>query len=316
MSQCRRVIVPLTLHFLLLWGVIFANDAVPKQCTPDRIHCAFYRGDGIEVGPAFEVIQYFQFDGEDADWDPFDDTQPLNTDSRPARYNLPGRNFYGSVWIRVQRNHSIEERNPGYVYRSRNGRKVEPFPDDQWIAQRLLEATDLRTGPIMTNDVIPVFGSLYKVVRCVKPTGSADADISLQKLPAKDWPASIQLDPYGYPITSGGYIVLPGSRYRVRPYGNVVRVIFVPEEQQYHLIIGHEAVGREQKLEVREANIVAKEGMQFPVVTHTQVYNFKVTSIVLPDPARQIPGWVELRRVWPEIIPFPSTSEAKTESVP
>lgn len=96
----------------------------------------------------------------------------------------------------------------------------------------------------------------------------------------------------------------------------MVRVVFVPEEQQYHLIIGHEAVGREQKLEVREANIVAKEGMNFPVVTHTQVYNFNVTSIVLPDAARHIPGWVELRRVWPEIVPFPATSEKGSEKNP
>lgn len=311
-----RFLASLTSLFTIFSGLLFATDPVPKQCTPDSIDCTFYRGDGIEIGPAFKTIRYFQFDGEDADWDPFDDTRLPGADSPPARYNLPGRKFCGSVWIRVQRDHSIKERNPGFTYRSRNGGKGEPFPDDQWIAQRLLEATDLRTGPIINDDVIPVFGSLYKVVRCVRATGSPDADISLQKMPAMDWPADIELDPYGYPITPGGYIILPGSRYRVSPYGNVVRVVFVPEEQQYHLVIGHEVEGREQKLEVREANIVATKGLNFPVVTHTQIYNFKVTSVVLPDPVRHIPGWVELRRIWPQIIPFPSTSEAKTESVP
>jgi len=314
LSKSIRLLASLTPLFTVFSSLLSATDPVPKQCTPDRIHCAFYRGDGIEVGPAFEVIKYFQFDGKDADLDPFDDTWLRGTDPPPARYNFPGRNFYGSVWISVQRDHSIEERDPGYVYRSRNGRKVEPFPDDQWIAQRLLEATDQRTGPILTDDVIPVFGSLYKVVRCVKAKGSADADISLQKLPAKDWPAGIQLDPYGYHITSGGYILLPGSRDRPGPDGNVVRIVFDPEKKEFHLIIENEAVGREQKLEVRKANIVAKEGINFPVVTYTQVYNFRVTSIVLPDAARHIPGWVEIRRVWPQIVPFPSLPEEKTET--
>jgi len=44
--------------------------------------------------------------------------------------------------------------------------------------------------------------------------------------------------------------------------------------------------------------------LPFALAAAYQIYHFQVVSVVRPELDSHIPGWVELRRVWPAIPAF------------
>jgi hypothetical protein len=68
------------------------------------------------------------------------------------------------------------------------------FPDNPWLAQRLHENIAIKSCPIQSGRILPLFGWLYKVSALTDDArGGNGVGITLEKLPKKQWPKGVTL---------------------------------------------------------------------------------------------------------------------------
>ena len=173
------------------------------------------------------------------------------------------------------------------------------WPRNQWEAQRRMERVEDHYGPIRKGDMIPQFGWLYHVEN-MNYEGTRGAFLRLKKVDAAKWPLGITLDPYAYTITDGGYLNL-NVAFLGKPS---VSAKYDKDKKQWRLQLSHEERQTNMQYKRREEELEAKTSQLVTVKTGTDVHRFKIVSVVLPDPKNNIPGWIELRKLWPKIIPF------------
>ena len=172
-------------------------------------------------------------------------------------------------------------------------------PMNQLLAQKRLENVRDEYGPIRKGELIPQFGWLYHVENLNNNRGGG-SNLSLTKVKAEKWPAGISLDPYAYAITDGGYLNL-NVAFLGKPS---VTAKYDRNKNTWRLKLSHEERQTDMQYKRREEELDAKTGQLVTVKTGTDVHRFKIVSIVIPDPKNNIPGWVELRKLWPKIIPY------------
>lgn len=161
------------------------------------------------------------------------------------------------------------------------------YPRNRWLAQRVAEMVTFSTGPLTEGQLVPIFGTIYTVSR-IQPEGRSNrgARIVLAKTPRHLWPGKVKIDAFAYAITDGGSISLSSTlRYRVN-YDAV--------KQCFQLIRDGERLNRTGTLDVKERMVIdAGAGIQYQVI-----------AVVTPDSQAKVPGWIEFRRLWPEVVPF------------
>ena len=166
------------------------------------------------------------------------------------------------------------------------------FPRSSWYAQRLMEREQEQHGPFQNGDIIPMFGSLYRA-EWYQPKGDA-GDLILSRIEKENWPEGIILDPFARPVLTNGCLRFPSAQ---------IRCLFDEKNRRFRLLVPSwkylPKTGN--ALETTEIDVVVGKVVTVPIDAGG---HFKVISVVLPDDQIRIPGWVELRRVWPNIVPF------------
>ncbi|MFY9252945.1 MAG: hypothetical protein WAO83_05800 [Fuerstiella sp.] len=282
---------------LFTLGELFAQGEfpVPDRWLPGTIYCEYDREDGLP--PNRNQWDPFFVEGVAAAWQPEiskpDPVQKISPDL------LPPKVFRGTVQITVNRNYFGPTASMQYA----SGRLRSS--ESRWEGQRLVEMTDLRSGPVTKDDLMPVFGWLLKVTRC-HPGGGDTADVTLQRLPRDAWPDGVTLDPYAYAVTTGGTLTIPAASISKNgTLGLPMSVEFNPIDKVFLLRVAHELVAEEDGSLTQEIRqIEATPALRFPVMRASGTLYFQVISVVAPDPDRRITGWVEIRRMWPAIEPF------------
>ena len=261
------------------------ESVVPEECRPLKIEC--YGGDRDNF----------------RDPDPFGSEitiRQFRIDGRAAEKQKPGP-FQGHVCF--YKGHRFFTDVTSYY-----DIRLE-VPDNAWLQQRMLERVSFSSGPIVRGDIMPINGTLYIVDRCKQSEfGIHFANIALVRLQRDKWPEAIQCDEYAYAITSGGHLSVPGHEE-----SSNLEVKWDEVNAEYQLIVGSFVVQPSgPALKFRQVAIrQARPGVQFALAGDEEIHHFQVVSVVPPKPESHIPGWVELRRVWPAIQPFGMPSSAK-----
>jgi len=191
------------------------------------------------------------------------------------------------------------------------GMNTVEYPENSWFRQRLHESVQLVSGPVDKGSVVPMFGALYTVAMIEDDKrGGHGVSMKLQRLPHKEYRGEVRLDPYAYAITNGGWIDIPSTL--VQPE---ILVAFDGRERCFLTIRGEhtgisQGKGRwtthnttQKVLAIVNKLIIVRLG-QASVL-------FRVVSIVYPDEKARLTGWIEVRRVWPSLVPFGSTVNSK-----
>ena len=174
------------------------------------------------------------------------------------------------------------------------------YPENQWLSQRIYENISVHSGTLKEGDLVPLFGWLYEIDSfTVPPLAFEGVDIILKKTRISQWPDRIALDPYAYPVVNEGIIHLAPGGVRV-----TITVQFQKESEQYELKVIRAYRKTDNSGFVRhEDKVLVKRGTLINV-KNVWGLQFKVVSVVPPNTKNKIPGWVELRRVWPSIKPY------------
>lgn len=193
--------------------------------------------------------------------------------------------------------------------RQANG--VVLYPQNQWLAQRQFEAVNVATGPLSITHKIPLFGSLYSVTTITPRPVCSGAKIKLRRVEKVDWPEGISIDPFAYAVTNGGAL-------RMGRHGGGISISAEYSEAEKKFKMTVTAKGWNSKFvgqpDYREWRFVDKDDrLSSKLAPQTQ---FRVIRIVPPDPEnpdpkKRVPGWVELRQVWPLLIPFGTESSPR-----
>lgn len=187
------------------------------------------------------------------------------------------------------------------------GMSTVEYPTNSWFAQQLHESIRIISGPVDKGKVVPMFGTLYKVATIEDDErGGYGVAMKLQKLARHERPRSAKLDPYAYAIMHGGWLDIPSTLNQPE-----ILVNFESPELCVLTVRG-EHVGISQgkgrwSAHSTTKKVVAKVGK--PVVVPLGQANvlFRVVSIAYPNEKSQLTGWVEVRRVWPSLVPFGAT---------
>ena len=178
-------------------------------------------------------------------------------------------------------------------------------PANQWLIQRYLEATSTHYGPVEVHDIIPVFGTLYRVDGIRKDdNGGMGALLTLRKLASDEWPEGIEVDPYAYQVTNGGHLDVHG----LLPLVEFQDVSYDVSKAKYQVTVTQPLVLAQQFANRREVSwsevtVDIESGSLLSIQCGCMVY-IRVTNVVAPNSRKNIPGWVEFRRLWPTVRPF------------
>lgn len=174
--------------------------------------------------------------------------------------------------------------------------------ENQWLTQRFLEGVRGKFTLVHEQDLIPLFGTLYRVVRIRPRNDARPTEIHLQRVSEDQWPPGVQLDPYAYTISDAGELWSGfgvHNEWLVTCKYDSAQKRFVLSIPKYEYDPRNGAVGRR----LSEEN-TAVAGELLMIRCATDIIRFRVVSVVLPDPEHHIPGWVELRKLWPKIVPY------------
>jgi hypothetical protein len=275
-----------SLRLWLFYGVLclcqsaVADDVtVPEACRPAKIVCWAGDPDGLEPpsGPSPNAVSIHHF----------------LIEGLAVPEQAPGP-FQGSV--------EFYERNNDFSNLRLYHQNRLNIPDNPWLQQRMYERTGLRSGPLIKGDIIPISGTLYEVIHCAKSDAQfGSAEITLTRLPLDRWPDDVVCDDYAYAITPGGFITVPSRS--IGPKGKVY-VSWRDQQSDFELKTMHEIQISSSATKFHTETFNASSGVAFPLGVGGEVYHFKVVHVVNPNPESHIPGWVEVRRVWPKIEPF------------
>lgn len=195
------------------------------------------------------------------------------------------------------------------------------YPANDWLRQRAIEMCREETGPFYKDDIVPVFGALYRATRIDSnlnddPHG---ASIHLSKLGNAEWPAGVTLDPFAYAITTGGSLSLAStSPLEKRSFTPSLKLKYDDTSKSFSLTVVHYRVDMTSQINGksgvdgrgwREEDVPVENDSSIRVTVGSVYHNFRVVSIVPPDRDKHIPGWVEVRRIWPRVIPFGTEEE-------
>ena len=195
------------------------------------------------------------------------------------------------------------------------------YPANSWLRQRAIEKCREETGPFYKDDIVPVFGALYRVTRIDSelPDDPQGASIHLSKMGRAEWPAGVTLDPFAYAITPGGSLSIPHAR-------KLTTLFFTPSlklkyddtSKSFSLTIFHDLRDRNAPIygtsmfdgkAWREDDVPIENNSRFGITVGREHQSFRVVSIVPPNRDKHIPGWVEVRRIWPRVTPFGTEEE-------
>ena len=170
---------------------------------------------------------------------------------------------------------------------------------NQWVVQRYFENVRRLSGPLIEGDCVPMLGHLYRVSSIASPaTSIKGAQLELTKIPREQWDDDFSLDPYSYAVTDGGSLELPGWSASRR-----LDLAYDVTAKHYEASITQEYLGPDRK-PARSVKQITLEPGKADSIVMTRWIRFRVVSIVPPEPAKNIPGWVELRMMWPTIKPY------------
>lgn len=175
------------------------------------------------------------------------------------------------------------------------------LPKNQWLAQRAVERISSNPGPMQEEDIIPVYQWLYRVNRLRVEADRHGVGLTLSRVERNDWPPGITLDPYAHAVAEGGSLDVPFAFPNGPP---AVQSKYDPSTGKWELRVSHETRQPDLSPMRRDELIVADVGVSFTVSTMTDTIPLRVVSVVNPDSEHGIRGWVELRRIMPEIVPF------------
>lgn len=180
-----------------------------------------------------------------------------------------------------------------------NSRAAAKKSNNQWIRQRVFESVTTSTGELTIGSKLPMFGWLYEVTDIdINETDPQGARFKLEKIPREHWPKGMTLDPYAYPILNGGSIVTNAVKVgsiSVRfDESRTCNLRYHQEEFQYSEGI---FISKEVKVVPKQNDVLKTSGIRFG-------RECKVVSIVPPDSETNVVGWVEVREIWPELVPF------------
>ena len=181
------------------------------------------------------------------------------------------------------------------------------YPKHDWLKQRMIERYGLRVGPLYRDDLVPVCGALYRSTQVDLKTGGDDpqgARIILDKIPRSEWPAGISLDPYAYVITPGGSLNI-WNVSQTTP----VKLSYDASSKTFSMKITHDAVQiyNPERNQSRSEDVVVDESSVshwFRVGVGNEQLLFRIVSVVPPNPEQHLPGWIEIRRIWPRVTPY------------
>jgi len=122
------------------------------------------------------------------------------------------------------------------------------YPANKWLTQRLLESVRRYSGPVAIGDVIPLFGALYRITDFrQEDNGGKGTEIILQRVEAGDWPDGITLDPFAYPVLTGGGLNVSN----LTPI-DIHSVTFDEKANQFRLTVVHQYIKPWREFRARE----------------------------------------------------------------
>ncbi len=184
-------------------------------------------------------------------------------------------------------------------------------PNNAWLHQRLLERVSFASGSVVKGDILPINGALYVVERCQQSEFQSDmANITLARMPRDKWPDGILCDEFAYALTTGGSIWTATIGFVAR---GQIHVEWDENKHDYQLKVSSQIGTSPTTGRTVEEIFAARPGVPFALEAAGQISHFQIVSVVAPNPESHIPGWVELRRVWPAIPPFGVPSPAPVE---
>ena len=190
------------------------------------------------------------------------------------------------------------------------------YPANNWLRQRAIEKCIVESGPFYKDDLIPVFGKLYRATRL--DTNLFDdlqgASIVLTKIDPTEWPVGVTLDPYAYAVTPGGALSIhctPSLKKRVITPS--IRLTYNERLNSYSLKVVHDRVTMISPIlgsisddgrTWRQDDVPVQANGRIGMIVGRDYQRFRIVSIVHPDRDKHLPGWVEFRRIWPQITPY------------
>lgn len=175
----------------------------------------------------------------------------------------------------------------------------------QWHKQMNFEKYHFVSGHRQLNDVVPLFGVPYKITKIDRKAGhrGGQVDLTLTKVVDKNMVESLTTDPYAHIIMNEGNFK--------HEYGNTVKVNFDYEIEAFILKFQHVKISSENlkpEFVIKKSEMIASLGTDINLTDGVNTYSYRIISIVRPDKSANIPGWIGIRRCWPEIVPFGVTN--------
>ncbi len=186
-----------------------------------------------------------------------------------------------------------------YIAASVQKLNVVSFSNHSWLRQRQLDGCGNSIGPFYRKEIIPICGALYRVAN-IQPSDEG-AYVALDKLAKSEWPAGISLDPFAYAITPGSAI---GMRNVCRTAP--IAVTYDSSAKHFTLKLSSDTLQlyHPERPQFETVDLVVDSLITFQIMVGNEPVSFRVVSIVPPNPDKHIPGWVEVRRIWPRVTPF------------
>ncbi|MBC8289646.1 MAG: hypothetical protein H8E37_04945 [Planctomycetes bacterium] len=192
------------------------------------------------------------------------------------------------------------------------------FPANSWLRQRMVEAVVEHSGPVQKGDLIPLFGCLYSVHRITREEGGGTGrEITLLKVDKKNYPSGMSLSEYGYAAVDGGGLDLPtGSpRADLLVRWDPKRRVFLLNLLKSYAVTNLPPRDRVFDITVgwREEQMTAKKDSLVVLKTPGKDVYLRIVNIVMPSKDDRIPGWVEVRQIWPKLTAYNSEDGVDSE---
>lgn len=189
---------------------------------------------------------------------------------------------------------------PSGKYIRTANREIPLYSQNQWLTQMSFESVSVGSGPLVTGRLIPVFGCLYRVTGYSIPDRAVQgANIELQKIPAKEWPAGVTLDPLAYALTDGGGIGLG-------MYGGEIGISadFNKAEARFDLTLSLSHWTPDRRHVEHTKQVILVKERTLVQSRFARDVRFRVVSVVPPDSKTTcLAGW-SCVVVWPRLVPF------------
>lgn len=179
----------------------------------------------------------------------------------------------------------------------------------RWHHQMSFEGYHFVSGGRSLGEIIPLFGIPYRIsdVKVYSQSNHKNVVAKLEKVTEPTLIHQLSTDPFAHVIMNGETL------YGV--HENRVKVLFdqdtagyVLETQLVRIVLDNEEKltysQRIQKVRAELGTIVnSSDGVN--------IFSYEVVKIVRPEPSESIPGWIGIRRRWPEIVPFGVTNSSE-----